>query len=122
MIEPNAICQEEQDWLRTEQDQQNWLRAEQDQQDCLRAEQGDSFTRCRARTRSVAGHYKIPNSMRPSEQLMVEDQSSTPLRQMLAIGSPPKAMTNIGAEIDDPQSNTVVRLCLYHIRYSAEIL
>jgi hypothetical protein len=39
MIEPNAICQEEQDWLRTEQDQQNWLRAEQDQQDCLRAEQ-----------------------------------------------------------------------------------
>ena len=39
MIEPNAICQEEQEWLRTEQDQQNWLRAEQDQQDCLRAEQ-----------------------------------------------------------------------------------
>jgi hypothetical protein len=30
MIEPNAICQEEQDWLRTEQDQQNWLRTEQD--------------------------------------------------------------------------------------------
>jgi hypothetical protein len=31
MIEPNALCQDEQDWLRTEQDQQNWLRAEQDQ-------------------------------------------------------------------------------------------
>jgi hypothetical protein len=39
MIEPNALCQDEQDWLRTEPDQQNWLRAEQDQQDCLRAEQ-----------------------------------------------------------------------------------
>ena len=39
MIEPNALCQDEQDWLRTEQDHQNWLRAEQDQQDCLRAEQ-----------------------------------------------------------------------------------
>jgi hypothetical protein len=39
MIEPNAPCQDEQDWVRTEQDQQNWLRAEQDQQDCLRAEQ-----------------------------------------------------------------------------------
>ncbi len=39
MIEPNALCQDERDWLRTEQDRQNWLRAEQDQQDCLRAEQ-----------------------------------------------------------------------------------
>jgi len=37
---------------------------------------------------------------------------------MLVIGPPPKAMTNIGAEIDEAQCNTFVKFCLYDIGQS----